>query len=214
MKYRYYLFDFDGTIADTGEGIRKSVAWAAEKLGFAIPDRATLDRFIGPPLVDSFMEYCGMDEAQAERAVAAYRERYLPIGLYEANVYEGIPELLKTLKARGAYVAIASGKPTIMLERLSEHFALTPLLDAISGTDLGRHGADKRDLILAALPEGTDPAEVCMVGDRRFDIEAAKALGMGAIGAGYGYATEGELERAGADEVFPNVQSMTEALIQ
>ena len=213
LKYDYYLFDFDGTVADTGEGIRRSVAYSLEKLGYPALDEATLSRFIGPPLHDSYVEYCGMDDEQAEAAIAAYRERYVDIGLYESRLYPGMAELLRALHQAGAWVAIASAKPAFMLERLAKHFGIDGYLDAISGTGLGRHSADKRDLILAALPEGADPSRACMVGDRRFDIEAAKALGMAAVGADYGYSLPGELAGAGADAVFDGVPAMAEHLL-
>ena len=214
LKYEYYLFDFDGTIADTGEGIRRSVAYSAEKLGYPVPEAAVLNRFIGPPLHDSFVQYFGMTDEQAEHAIEVYRERYIDIGLYESQIYPGIPALLKALHARGAYVALASAKPRMMLERLTKHFGIDIYLDAISGTGLGRHSADKRDLLMAALPEGADPRRACMVGDRCFDIEAGKALGMTAIGADYGYSVPGELTDAGADRVFSDVRSMAETLLE
>ena len=213
LKYDYYLFDFDGTVADTGEGIRKSVAYALEKLGCAPLDEATLCRFIGPPLHDSFVEYAGLDDDGAEAAIAAYRERYVDVGLYESRLYAGMAALLRALHRSGAWVAVASAKPTFMLKRLAKHFGIDKYLDAISGTDLGRHSADKRDLLLAALPDGADAARACMVGDRRFDIEAGKALGMAAVGADYGYSVEGELASAGADAVFDGVPAMAAFLL-
>ena len=213
MKYDCYLFDFDGTIADTGEGIRRSVAWALEKLRRPVPDEAMLNRFIGPPLHESFMEYCGMTLDEATHAIEVYRERYLDIGLYEAYVYPGITQLLRALHEGGACVALASAKPQIMLERLTKYFDIDRYIDIISGTSLGRHGADKRDLLMAALPEGADPARACMAGDRKFDIEAAKALGMYAAGADYGYSVDGELAAAGADRVFPTVRDMAEWML-
>ena len=208
MKYAYYLFDFDGTIADTGEGIRRSVAYSAEQLGYPVPDQAVLDRFIGPPLHDSYIQYFGMDAAQAEHAIEVYRSRYIDIGLYESNLYPGIPALLKALHEKGAYLALASAKPTMMLEKLTKYFGIDIYLDNITGTGLGRHSADKRDLLMAALPEGADPARACMAGDRCFDIEAAAALGMCAVGADYGYSVEGELAGAGADIVFDDPAAM------
>lgn len=213
LKYKYVLFDFDGTVADTGEGIRKSVAYSLQKLGQPPLDEATLSRFIGPPLHDSYIEYCGMSSDEAEAAIAAYRERYVDIGLYEAHLYPGMAALLRGLKRAGAWVAVASAKPTFMLERLAKHFGIDKYLDAISGTGLGRHSADKQDLILSALPEGANPADACMCGDRRFDIEAAVALGMAGFGADYGYSVPGELAGAGAGEVFNSVPEMAEALL-
>ena len=213
LKYDCCLFDFDGTIADTGEGITRSVAYSLEKMGRPVPDQAVLDRFIGPPLHDSYMEYCGLSEDEAEAAVALYRERYVDIGLYESHLYPGIAMLLRALHRAGAWVAIASAKPQFMLERLSKHFGIDAYLDTIVGIGLDRHSADKRDLILRALPEGINPADACMVGDRRFDIEAARALGLGAIGADYGYGLPGELAEAGADAVFDSVGALAEYLL-
>ena len=213
LQYDYYLFDFDGTVADTGEGIRRSVAYSLEKMGFAALPEATLSRFIGPPLHDSYVEYCGMTDDEAEAAIAAYRERYVDVGLYESALYPGMATLLRALKRGGAWVAIASAKPTFMLERLAKHFGIDKYLDAISGTGLDRHSADKQDLILAALPEGADLSRACMCGDRRFDIEAAKALGLAGVGADYGYSLPGELSEAGADAVFERLGDMTAFLL-
>ena len=214
LKYDCYLFDFDGTIADTGEGIRRSVAYSLERLGFPVPDEATLNRFIGPPLYDSYIEFCGLSGPETERAIEVYRERYVDIGLYESFVYPGIAPLLRALHERGVHVALASAKPQFMLERLTKHFGLDGWIDRISGTGLDRHSADKRDLLLGALPEGADPARALMVGDRRFDIAAAKALGMAAVGADYGYAPKGELAAAGADAVFADVRAMSAYLLE
>ena len=213
MRYDYYLFDFDGTLADTGEGIRRSVAWALEKLGRPALSEAELNRFIGPPLHDCFVTYAHMTDDEAEEAIAVYRERYVDIGLYEARVYPGITQLLRALKARGAYVAIASAKPQFMLERITAHFGIDVCLDRIAGTGLGRHSADKQDLLLSALPEGADRSRACMVGDRSFDIEAAVALGIHAVGADYGYSVPGELAGAGADAVFGSVAEMSAWLL-
>ncbi len=213
LKYDYYLFDFDGTVADTGEGIRKSVAYSLERLGYPALDEATLSRFIGPPLHDSYVEFCGMDDAAAEAAIAAYRERYVDVGLYESALYPGMATLLRALHRAGAWVAVASAKPTFMLERLAKRFGIDRYLSAISGTGLDRHSADKRDLILAALPEGADLSRACMCGDRRFDIEAAAALGMAGVGADYGYSLPGELAAAGAGAVFDRVDAMAEYLL-
>ena len=213
LKYHGYLFDFDGTLADTGEGIRRSVAHSLERMGRPVPGREVLDRFIGPPLHDSYMEFCGMTDEEAERAIGLYRERYVDTGLYESHLYPGIAMLLRALHEAGAYVAIVSAKPQFMLERLSAFYGIDRWLDAIVGVGLDRHSADKRDLILRALPEGVNPKCGCMVGDRRFDIEAACALGLGAVGAEYGYALPGELTLAGAEAVFSSVKDLAAYLI-
>ena len=213
LKYRYTLFDFDGTVADTGDGIRRSVAYSLERMNRPSLPEATLSRFIGPPLHDSYKEFCGMNDEEAENAIVCYRERYVDIGLYESNLYPGMAALLKALHEAGAYVSIASAKPQFMLERLASFFEIDTCLDTIAGVGLDRHSADKRDLILRALPENADISDACMIGDRRFDIEAARALGLGAIGVDYGYALKGELEQAGAERIFENVDELTRFLL-
>jgi len=213
LRYNCCLFDFDGTVADTGEGIRRSVAYSLEKMGKPALDEATLSRFIGPPLHDSYMEYCDMSDDEAETAIMRYRERYVDIGLYESKLYPGIVSLLRALHEGGAYVGIASAKPQFMLERLAAYYEIDRWLDNIVGVGLDRHSADKRDLILRAMPKDVDAGRACMVGDRRFDIEAACALGLGAIGANYGYALPGELIQSGADVVVDSVEELARYLL-
>lgn len=213
LRYRCCLFDFDGTVADTGEGIRKSVAYSLEKMRFPALPEAMLSRFIGPPLHDSYKEYCGMTDGEADMAIERYRERYVDVGLYESYLYPGIAMLLKALHDKGAHVAIASAKPQFMLERLAAYYGIAPYLDTIVGVGLNRHDSDKRDLILRAMPEGMEPEVACMVGDRRFDIEAAKALGLAAIGVNYGYALPGELSQSGADAAFDSVEDLSRHLL-
>jgi len=213
LRYKCCLFDFDGTVADTGEGIRRSVAYSLEKMGKPALDEATLSRFIGPPLHDSYMEYCDMSDDEAETAIMRYRERYVDIGLYESKLYPGIESLLRALHEAGAHVGIASSKPQFMVERLTAYYGIDRWLDVIVGIGLDRHSADKRDLILRAMPKGMAAKEACMVGDRRFDIEAACALGLGAIGANYGYALPGELIQSGAEEVFESVDELGRYLL-
>ena len=213
LKYRCCLFDFDGTVADTGEGIRKSVAYSLERMCFPALSEALLSRFIGPPLHDSYKEYCGMTDEEADTAILRYRERYVETGLYESHLYPGIARLLQRLHDEGAYVAIASAKPQFMLERLAAYYEIDRYLDAVVGVGLDRHSADKRDLILKAMPGSMESKGACMVGDRRFDIEAAKALGLAAIGANYGYALPGELAKSGADAVFDSVGDLSGHLL-
>ena len=213
LRYGCCLFDFDGTVADTGDGIRRSVAYSLERMGCPALPEAMLSRFIGPPLHDSYVEYCGMSDDEAETAIMRYRERYVDIGLYESRLYPGMADLLRALHEAGGYVAIASAKPQFMLERLSAYYEIDRWLDIIVGVGLDRHSADKRDLILRAMPKDMDTGKACMVGDRRFDIEAACALGLGAVGAGYGFALPGELARAGAEAVFSNVNDLAAYLI-
>ena len=196
MRYdKCVIFDLDGTLTQSEEGIWNCVRYAAEKLGFPAPDAATLRRFIGPPLFYSFHTYMGMDEDTAQNAVTAYRERYTTVGLFENRVYPGIRRLLRTLKRQGCWLAVATGKPQEASERIIAHFGLDRFLDRVVGPDGATRNADKAELIRAALPE--DYAEAWMVGDRRFDIEGGRSVGVKTIGVGFGYGSEEELRQAG-----------------
>ena len=199
------IFDLDGTLTRSEEGIWNCVRYAAEKLGFPVPDAATLRKFIGPPLGWSFMEYMGMSEEMANKAVNTYRERYEAVGLFENRVYPGIRRLLRMLHRDGWYIGIATGKPQRSSERIIEHFGLNRYITKIVGPKDGR-GADKKLLIRQALPE--DAGEAWMVGDRRFDMEGAKKVGIGAIGAGYGYGSREELMNSGCEVYCETVEDI------
>ncbi len=203
------IFDLDGTLTRSEEGIWNSVKYAAEKLGFPEPDAATLRKFIGPPLAYSFREYMGMDDAMADKAVETYRERYNVVGLFENRVFPGIRRLLRTLKQEGWYIAVATGKPQLTSERVIAHFGLDKYIEKIVGPTADRK-AEKTELILAALPEAWD--EAWMIGDRKFDIEGAIGAGVKSVGVGYGYGSEAELRDAGCTAYCATVQEVIDLL--
>ncbi len=207
------IFDLDGTLTRSEEGIWNSVKYAAEKLGFPEPDAATLRKFIGPPLGYSFREYMGMDDATADKAVETYRERYNVVGLFENRVFPGIRRLMRTLKQEGWYIGIATGKPQTTSERVVAHFGLDKFVQKICGPTAG-HGAEKVDLIKNALPEGWDAEtdDIWMVGDRKFDVEGAIGAGVKSIGVGYGYGSEEELRAAGCTQYCETVADVIDFL--
>ena len=207
------IFDLDGTLTQSEEGIWNSVKYAAEKLGFPEPDAPTLRKFIGPPLGYSFREYLGMDDATADKAVETYRERYNVVGLFENRVYTGIRRLLRTLRQEGCYIGIATGKPQVTAERVVAHFGLDKFVDKLCGPTAD-HRADKVELIRSALPADWDYEhdEAWMVGDRKFDVEGAIGAGVKSIGVGYGYGSEEELRKAGCTQYCATVQEMIDFL--
>ena len=207
------IFDLDGTLTRSEEGIWNCVKYAAEKLGFPEPDAPTLRKFIGPPLGYSFREYMGMDEAMAEKAVETYRERYNVVGLFENRVFPGIRRLMRTLKQEGWYIGIATGKPQKTSERVVAHFGLDKFVEKICGPTAD-HRADKIDLIKNALPEGwnAETDDIWMVGDRKFDVEGAIGAGVKSIGVGYGYGSEEELRAAGCTAYCETVQDVIDFL--
>lgn len=203
MRYDAVLFDLDGTLTASMPGIVDSVQYVIGQMGMEPVEESVLQRFIGPPLHDSFHRYAGLDKAQSEKAVTLYREHYSSNGILNATVYPGIPNLLRALKAEGVYVALATAKPTVSARRVLAHFGLTRFFDCIVGAEMERRKTSKVSLLRDALPARYTRA--AMVGDRVYDIEAAKSLGLDAIGAGWGYGSERELQDAGADYIAQTV---------
>jgi len=203
------IFDLDGTLTRSEEGIWNCVRYAAEKMGFPVPDAEMLRKFIGPPLLYSFQTYMGLSEEKAREAIVTYRERYVKVGLFENRVFPGVRRLLRMLKEQGCWVGIATGKPQSPSERIVAHFGLDKYIDRVVGPT-GDHGAEKADLIAAALPE--EYGEAWMVGDRKFDVEGALAVGIKGLGVGYGYGSEEELRAAGCHAYAATVQEAIDIL--
>lgn len=200
------LFDFDGTVFDTGEGITKSVQYALKKQGIDA-DISELGYFVGPPLFDSFKNGFNMTDEQAAQAVVDYRERYKPIGLYECRIYDGIDELLKQLKSMGCKLGIATAKPLHMAETLLKYGNVYDYFDVYCGSPENVHGRTKPEIITEALEKlgVTDKDSVIMIGDTKFDILGAHDVGVKAIGVSYGYGSREELEAAKADYIVDSV---------
>ena len=193
----WVLFDLDGTLTQSEEGITRSARYALEKLGFPVPDEKTLLKFIGPPLLHSFEHLIGMTEEQALEAQRVYRERYNTVGLLENRVYPGIRTMLRTLVKAGYSLGVVTGKPESPTGRILEHFGLRRFFRTVHcATD---KSADKERLIRSALP--ADAGEAWMVGDRCFDMEGGVRAGIHTLGVTYGYGSERELREAGAERL-------------
>lgn len=208
--YHYVLFDLDGTLTDPKEGICKSVQYALCAQGIEEPDLNKLEPFIGPPLKKSFQEFYGMDEAAANTAVAKYRERFEKTGLYENEIYPGMKEFLVSLRKKGVHLAVASSKPQEFVERILKHFEIRQYFQVVTGSEKDGRRSEKKEVIeetlLRLFHEKKVPAgDVLMVGDRKFDVEGARDLGLKCAGVSYGYGAEGELEEAGAAYVTDNL---------
>jgi len=191
IQYDAVIFDLDGTLTNSESGIVNSVVYALGKMNHPVPERETLRKFIGPPLAESFPRHCGMNAEETARAVAFYRERYLPIGWKENQVYPGIRALLKALHDQGICVYVATGKPQAPSERILSYFGLMPFIDGVAGPTEDDSRADKDVLIRRVLQEKV-PKHAVMVGDRRSDAEGALKVGIDAIGVEYGFGEENE----------------------
>ena len=215
--YSCLFFDLDGTLTDSKEGILRSLRYAFEKLGEPVPAEETLLQFIGPPLQDSYMRYCGFTEAQAQEGIRLFRERYVPIGKFENTPAPGIREAMERLKARGYQMALASSKPEMMCRPICEKFGFAPLLAAITGSP-PEVDWEKDDVIRETMRRmGLSPdqaPEVLMIGDRKFDALGARACGIDCLGVEFfGYAQPGELEDAGAVAVVKTPAEMEDFIL-
>ena len=191
MKYDAVVFDLDGTLTDSAQGIIKCLHFALNNLQLELPPESVLRKFLGPPLVHSFMQYCGISEELAIKATAEYRVRHLSKGWKENRVYPGIRELLFTLRQSETYLAIATGKPQNSSDMIVDHFSLSQYFDRVVGPSEDDHFACKSKAIQKAL--GHDRGRTVMVGDRASDILAAHELGIDSIAVLYGYGSKEEL---------------------
>lgn len=216
--FSYLLFDLDGTISDPKEGITGCVQYALSSFGIEEPDRDKLEPFIGPPLQDSFMEFYGFSLEQANEAARKYRERFSVTGKYENVLYPGMAELLRDLQASGAHLAIASSKPTVFVEDILRYFGIRQYFEIVVGSELDGTRVRKEDVVAEVLRQlaergAADPSDIVMIGDRKFDIEGAKAAGTHSIGVSYGYSAPGELEAAGAEIIVKDVDGLRRVLL-
>lgn len=205
------LFDLDGTLTDSGEGIINCAIYALEHYNLPIPSREELRVFVGPPLTDTFMKF-GVKPEDAVDAVEKYRERFIPIGMYENKLYPGIPELLETLRAEGHILCIATSKPESMAREILRYFDIGKFFHYICGATLD-HSRDTKEQVISYLMSQC-PSEFpwVMVGDTAFDVIGAKAHNIPAIGVSWGYGLVEELQEAGAAAIVYNTDELLKEL--
>lgn len=215
MKYQYLLFDMDGMLVDTREGILKCAQYALASFGIEVTDLQSLTKFVGPPLSYSFMEFYGFDESQAKDAVAVYRRRYSEKGQYECYVFDGVDAMLQELLERGYRLCIATSKlesyATMMLERLG----IAKYFEHIVGATPDETIGTKSEVIEEALKRMSisDRGLVLMIGDRKHDVLGAKACGMDSFGVYMGCAEPMEHENAGATYISGSIAELHRMLL-
>lgn len=215
QKRNFILFDLDGTLSDPGEGIVNSLTYSLKHFGIE-GDPQVLRKFIGPPLVDSFREFFGFDAEQTAEAIRIYREHFHENGLFQNEIYPGIPELLKDLTESGKTLAIATTKPTVHALQALEYFEIDRYFQRklVVGSYLDGRRTDKGELIATVLEMlGGNTQDKVMVGDRKFDIIGAKNNGLDVIGVAYGYGDQEELETFAPTAIAPTVDALRKLLL-
>ena len=203
--YQYIIFDLDGTLIKSEEGLFDSITYALEKSGVDPGDRKDMKRMIGPVLWESFQKFYNMSAEEADRANAYFVEAYDKEGLYNASVYEGVEQMLETLRNAGRILLVVTAKPRDMAERVLNHTGIDQYFQAVIGPARGNKKTDKGSLLKEALSflakTGTyhfQKEQAVMVGDRMFDMQGAAETGIRSIGVLYGYGDRQELIDAGA----------------
>ena len=210
------LLDLDGTLTESGEGIIKSVQYALEKMGRPEKNQDKLKVFIGPPIIEQFIEFAGLDKENAKVAVKHYRERFSKIGIFENRLYPGIEDLLNELKEKGNTLAVASSKPEVFVKQILEHFKLTHFFREIVGSTMDETRTTKSEVICEALERlnmKDKRNEIIMVGDKKHDVEGARKHGVYCIAVSYGYGTLEELEKTSPDKIVNTVYELKKVLL-
>lgn len=209
--YKAIFFDLDGTLTESGEGITKSVQYALEKIGKLEEDLEKLKVFVGPPLMEQFMKYAGVDEATGRKAVEFYRERYEVKGIYENHPYESVEEMLQELKRKGYILAVASSKPEYYVTQILDYFKLSSYFDVVVGSEMNGARTSKSEVIEEALKRinmSDKRNEVLMVGDKEHDVLGARAAGLDCVAVAYGYGTQEELTEANPLKIVDSVDEL------
>jgi len=214
--FEYLLFDLDGTLTDPKEGITNCVKYALESFGIYETDESRLLKFIGPPLYDSFRELYGFSHEDANSAVSKYRERFSTIGLFENSLFDDTVSSLEKLKNNGKKLFLATSKPTTFATRITEKYDISKYFYLQVGAELDGTRGYKHEVIEYILNklQLQDTSKVVMIGDRNHDILGAKKCKISSIGLRCGYAEDNELENAGADFIFENLEEATDFLLK
>ena len=215
-RFNYVIFDFDGTVVDTGEGILKSLQYSFEKMGREIPDLNDLKKFIGPPIYYSYTHFYNVSEDEVGDYIKKYRERYTEKGIYECELYKGFPEVIDTLRSNGIKVGIASSKPERLIYNVADYLKITDKFDAIVGVKIDdSNHSTKTCLVLDSMTKlgATDKSRVLMVGDRCFDIDRAKGAEVKSCGVLWGYGSEEEFKEHEADYIVSDTKELLKIVL-
>ena len=205
------LFDLDGTLTDSGEGIIKSAEYALQYFQLPVPDWETMRVFVGPPLRDTFADF-GVPKDRLDEAVAVYRERYIPIGIYENTPYPGVETLLSQLRQQGHRLFVATSKPEWMAVDVLTRFGLASYFENIAGATMDGSRDTKADVIAYLLKQVDAVEEAVMVGDTAFDVIGAAAHKIPCIGVDWGYGKVSDMLEAGAAAIAGSMEELLDLL--
>ena len=202
-QYDFVLFDFDGTIADTSEGIFRTFDYVKTVMGGRDVPKSEYQKLIGPPLTYSFSEFFGMEGDKVSEAVKTFREYYETHGLFQCSLYSGLPSLFATLKNGGKTLLVATSKPELYAKKLLAHFGVSEYFSFVGGSDKEEKRAKKSEVIeyVLSVSKIEDKSRAVMVGDRLYDAEGARQAGLDCIGVLYGFGSLEELKSAGVVDI-------------
>lgn len=212
-QYDAIFWDLDGTIANTFEGIFNCMNYALESYGIKI-ERQDMHKFIGPPLRRSIPEYCGLTPEQTEDAVRRYRERYIPVGVYECEMFPGVREALAACRNAGCIQVLTSSKPEAQCREILKMFGISDFFDEVVGASPDGKIDTKIQVLQEAFwrmdqrEEHCEKSRIVLIGDTRFDAEGARQAGIDCIGVGYGFGTAEEMLQEGAKAVYPDLETL------
>jgi len=213
MRFDTLLFDLDGTLSNPAEGFTRCIAHALEKVGLPAVPRERVESCIGPPLEDTFRQLGALPN-QVDALVEAYRDRYRKTGIFENVLYPSIPKALESLRSEGYVLHLATSKPAVFAERILENFDIRSFFTDVFGSNLDGSLSHKRDLLVHAHERtGFEVERTAMIGDRRYDMEAACELGLHPVGVRWGYGSREELVSSGAAVLIDDPEDLLEKLL-
>ena len=216
MKYRYLLFDMDGMLVDTSEGVFKSFAFALKHFQIDINDFSVLKPVMGPPLSYSFRNFFGLSDEEAANAVSLYRKRYTEKGQYECRLFEGVEEMLTELLQQGYHLSIATSKLESYACSMLENLKIKKYFNIVTGATADETISTKEQVIEESIKRMniTDRALALMIGDRKYDVLGAKHCQIDSVGVYMGCAEENEHEHAGATYIVNGIEELKRILLQ
>ena len=213
-KYDIIAFDLDGTLTDPKEGLTRGFEYALRKMGVEYGSREQLSRFIGPPLLSEFMKVYSMSEDDASETVRLFREYFSVYGWWDNRLYDGVPEMLESLKNLGYKIVLATSKPEIFAKKIVALFGIDKYFDFVGGASLDLSRAEKSQVLSYALSSVgmTDPKRAILVGDRIYDAEGAKICAIDSLGVLYGHGSEEEIRNAGFTYIAQGVSDIVDII--